>query len=123
MIENNSIDIYSVQNGFRFSGQPMTILLTKEIENLEFFLDQLLSSKSPFRLWGICKFLKKNFIKINAVDLHTGHELNLEMTPEWIRIYLPKGSCGNTVLRLFTNIQHFYDSDAILEGVENERNI
>lgn len=121
LIEDNSITISSTEMGFKFSGQPMAIMLKKEIEDLKSFLDQLLSSKSPFRLWGVSKFLEKDFVKINAVDLHTGHELNLEAAPEWIRIYLPQGSCGNTVLRLLTNIQHYYDSDAILEGGENER--
>ncbi len=121
LIEGNSISISYINKGFRLSGQPMVIILKKEIEDFRSFLNHLLSSKIPFRLWGIYKFLDKDFVKINAVDIHTGHELNLEATPEWIRIYLPQRSCGNTVLRLFTNIQHYYDSDAILEVGENER--
>ena len=36
--------------------------------------------------------------------------LKYEITPYLIRVYLPKGACGNTILRLFTNLQHYFDS-------------
>jgi len=118
-IEENWISYSKTELGYRFKGQPLTIVLQKTIEDLDGFLSDLLSSRKPFRLWGVRKFLEKDFVKINAIDLHTGHKLNFEATPEWIRVYLPKNSCGNTVLRLFTNIQHYYDSEAKLEGGEN----
>ena len=121
LIEEHAISMLPTERGVEISGQPLTIVLKKPIENLTTFLDTLLSSKTPFRLWGLSKFMDKDFVRVNAVDLHTSHELNLEVTPNWIRIYLPEGSCGNTVLRLFTNIQHYYDSNAELEGAEDER--
>ena len=48
--------------------------------------------------------------QVVAVDLHTGDPIDLEVTPSTIRIYLPKGSCGNTVLRIYVNLQHYFDS-------------
>ncbi|MCG2717569.1 MAG: hypothetical protein L6408_01885 [Nanoarchaeota archaeon] len=121
IIENNWLSYSKSEYGYRFEGQPLTIVLKKPVEDLNNFLPDLISSRRPFRLWGIRKFLDKDFVKINAIDLHTGDKLNMEMTHEWIRIYLPENTCGNTVLRLFTNIQHYYDSEAILEGGENGR--
>lgn len=109
------------ETGFRFRGSPLTIILKKEIEDLNLFLKELLAARKPFRIWGVTKFLDKDFVKVCATDLHNGDNIDLEISSQWIRIYLPHGSCGNTVLRLFTNIQRYYDSEATLEGIENER--
>jgi len=121
LIEKTWLDYSADETGFKFKGEPLTIVFDKKIENLSNFLDELLASRKPFRIWGVHKFLNKDFVKIVGIDLHTGHKLNLEITSEWVRIYLPKGSCGNTALRLLTNIQHHYDSEAVLESGEYGR--
>ena len=46
---------------------------------------------------------------VPAVDLHDGSVINFEITPEAMRIYLSRGSCGNTVMRLLANMQIHYD--------------
>ncbi|MHA1887138.1 MAG: hypothetical protein ACTSX0_03875 [Promethearchaeota archaeon] len=121
LIENAWLD-YSKDNiGIRFSGEPLTIIFNKKIENIPDFINELLASRKPFRLWGLHKILNDYFAKVVGIDLHTGHKINLDITNEWIRIYLPKGSCGNTILRLLTNIQHHYDSEATLESGEHGR--
>lgn len=104
--------------GYSFKGHPMTITLSKDIENLEGFTDELTSSKKPFRIWGIKNILDKDFIKVVGIDLHHKDKLGLEITPNWIRVYLDKGACGNTVMRLLTYIQQYYDSEAKLEEIE-----
>ena len=119
--DNCAISYEKDERGYRFSGSPISIIFKKKIENLEFFLDQLFSSKKPFRLWGVRKKLSKDYVKVGAVDLHTGHTLNIEISNEWARVYLPRNSCGNTFLRLFTNLQQHYDSEAKVEGLEHER--
>lgn len=121
LIENAWLEYSKDEIGIRFSGEPLTIIFDKKIKNIPDFLNELLASRKPFRLWGIYKILNEEFVKVVGIDLHTGHKINLEITNEWIRIYLPKGSCGNTVLRLLTNIQHHYDSEAILESGEYGR--
>jgi len=113
-IEQNSIKYEILDLGYKILGEPVAILFRKEIENLDKFLDGLLSSTRPFRLWGLKKQISKNYYKAVCVDLHTAHKLTIEVTPEWMRIYLPYGACGNTVLRLLTNIQQYYDSEAML---------
>jgi hypothetical protein len=61
------------------------------------------------------------FSSITGVDLHTGGKLNLELLQDWIRLYLLRGSCGNTVAKFYSVIQHNYDSNAKLEGIEYGR--
>lgn len=40
-----------------------------------------------------------------------------------MRIYLPENSCGNTILRLYTNLQHYFDSNVKLNEEEIEENM
>jgi hypothetical protein len=43
-------------------------------------------------------------------SIFTGNTLTFEASPKFVRLYLPSGACGNTVIRFFTNLQHYYDS-------------
>jgi hypothetical protein len=65
----------------------------------------------PFRLFGLYSRSDDNRVDVEAIDLHTGDPLSVEITPQWMRVYLPRGSCGNVVARLFTNLQHALHSD------------
>ena len=94
----------------RIDGSPFLFRFTRTIRNLTAFCESLFASKEPFRLWGVPIPTGPNSFRIRGVDLHVGCAMNFEVTPEWIRVYLPQGGCGNTVLRLFTNLQHHYDS-------------
>lgn len=91
-------------------GGPITLQFSRPIRQLSDFCDALFSSKEPFRLWGVPVPFGANSFRVRAVDLHVGCRLQFELTPEFIRVYLPKGGCGNTILRLYTNLQHHYDS-------------
>ena len=102
----------------RMTGHPISIILSRSVEDLNAFSNEVISCKYPFRLWGIPRYESKDFIAITGVDLHTGSKLNMELSNDWIRLYLPKGSCGNTIARFYSIIQHNYDSNAKLEGVE-----
>lgn len=120
-IEGVAIQLTPAASGHRLDGESFTIHLQKPIMSMSLFVTVLLSSKYPFRLWGISKELEHSFVKVNAVDLHTGSKLDIEISPNWLRIFLPKDSCGNAITRLCTNIQHHYDSEAVLTVGENER--
>lgn len=115
--EEYSIKHQVDEQGGYVEGTPLLIAFDREIEDLEEFMDELFSSKKPFRLWGVRNQLEEEYYRISSVDLHTGDKLNLEVCPEWVRIYLPEDSCGNVILRLYTNIQHYFDSEAQLEEV------
>ena len=62
-------------------------------------------------LWGKPTFLKDDYAVVNAIDLHVGHKVKFEISPSFMRRYLPHASCGNVVSRLITNLeQHFHSS-------------
>lgn len=91
-------------------GEPINFLFDPPIMNLEIFCESVFSCGPPFRLWGVPVRLSEDFYRVQAVDLHAGNPLQFEIAPDFLRLYLPAGSCGNTVLRLYTNLQHHYDS-------------
>jgi len=122
LIENEYNIFYKTnEKSVKISGSPLVIELKREIPELKEFLDVVFSSKNPFRLSGFSKFIRKDLALVAGVDLHNGDKIDLEVTPNWIRIYLQKGSCGNTVLRLLSNLQRYFDANAILDGGENGR--
>lgn len=110
LIESNSISYLVRNDKVRVDGNPLILEFSEEIDDLKFFVDTITSSRIPFRIWGVPEFLSKDFVSINGIDLHTGDKINLEINRNWMKIYLPENSCGNTVARLFANVQHFFDS-------------
>jgi hypothetical protein len=96
------------------SGEPLSITFSRPIADLEKFLNAIFSGNEPFRLWGVPVSIGRNYFRVTAMDLHVTNRITFEVTPDFIRVYLPDGSCGNTVVRLYTNLQHYYDSKVIL---------
>lgn len=93
-----------------FSGEPLGIEFSRPIENMQIFLDRIFSGAAPFRLSGIPRKINARLYRVAAVDLHVSHSVIFEISPEFMRVYLPKGSCGNSLARLYANLQHYYDS-------------
>lgn len=110
-IERSSVGVKEVEGRTLIEGQAFDFVLEREITDLESFTDILTSSKRPFRLGGLRNRVTKDGYQVLGVDLHTGDSIDLEISPFLIRVYLPKGSCGNTILRLYTNLQHYFDSN------------
>ena len=54
--------------------------------------------------------------RVNAIDLHVGKRMSFELSPEFMRVYLAPGGCGNSLARLYTNLQHHYNSQ--IEAVD-----
>lgn len=96
--------------GAIFSGRVLTMGFKRRITDLDHFVAGLFSCKDPFRLWAVPKFVGKDFVEAEAVDLHIGEQIRLDITPDWLRLYLPSRACGNTIARLFANLQHRYDA-------------
>ncbi|MHC3438949.1 hypothetical protein ACYJ1Y_12840 [Natrialbaceae archaeon A-gly3] len=116
-LENDYAIQRSVDNrGGNLSGEPVLINFNREVADFDLFFSTLLGSTKPFRLWGLENKIDEDYYTVAAVDLHTGDKLDIEVYRDWMRIYLPEDSCGNVILRLYTNIQHYFDSEASLEG-------
>ncbi len=97
------------RGGAAMTGAPIVIEFSQPIPDMTLFLDELLSSRDPFRLWGLAEDLGEGTVGVEAVDLHVGQTLRLDITPHWLRVYLNAGGCGNSVARLATNLQHRFD--------------
>ena len=100
--------------GLQIDGDVATIELKRHIPDIELFLDGLFSCRAPFRLWAVPREVASEQWEANAVDLHVGHPLRLEITPRWIRIMLDEHTCGNTLARLIANLQQHFDARAEL---------
>ena len=74
------------------------------------FCEKVFSCGEPFRLWGVPIRVAEDFYRVEGFDLHIGNPIQFEIAPEFIRVYMPTGSCGNSVVRLYTNLQHHYDA-------------
>lgn len=94
--------------GGMVSGGPITIHFSRPIEDMDRFVSELLAVRRPFRLWGVPDIVD-GVAQVEAVDLHVGQRLRLDIGREWLRVYLERGNCGNTVARLISNLQHHFD--------------
>ena len=101
--------------GGNLRGGPIVIQFSREIDDLANFSSTLFSARQPFRLWGIPE-VHRNHVEVEAVDLHVGQPLPIDIGRDWMRIYLYAGHCGNTVARLITNLQHTFDGALTLEN-------
>ena len=119
MVKNKYIDlirgieecsIYGDRDTRTVMGGPFEFHFNRSITDWDHFLRRMFNSKAPFRVWGIKNEISENYYQILGVDVHTGHPFDVEMTDSLLRVYLPKGSCGNLVARLFVNFQMFFDS-------------
>lgn len=108
--------------GRSLSGEPLIIRFSNDtvIDDLEVFARSIFRASRPFRLFGFPHRISGRRIDVEAIDLHTGDEFSVEMTRDWMRLYLPKRACGNVVARLYTNLLHSLDSDTTLTSGSGE---
>ena len=107
-IENKRMYIEPDNSGLKLHGAPFEIKFYN-MQNIERLAVKLTNSTRPFRIWGLVHEKDDNFMRIAGVDMHTGDKFDMDLMPDYARIYLPKGACGNLILRLYTNIQHSLD--------------
>jgi len=112
--DNHVIRAEEKEHGARSRGGPVVINFSRPVPDIEKFLDNVINAKDPFRLWGHIRKTGDKGYKVDGVDAHNGDKIAIEMSPDWLRLYLYDGACGNTALRLFTNIQQYYDTEAEL---------
>jgi hypothetical protein len=97
-------------SGFRLKGEPFCITFESEI-NVESVVNGMFNCRPPFRLMGEPQKLSEKYYVIDAVDLHVGQPLAIEVSPCLIRVYLYEGTCGNTIVRILRSLQHYIDSN------------
>lgn len=94
--------------GGQVEGSPIEVRFSRPLPDVPAFVEELFSSREPFRLWGLPKATER-FAECDGVDLHVGEMLRIEIQPEFLRIHLMENGCGNSVARLVSNLQHHVD--------------
>lgn len=102
------------EHGARAQGGPVIIRFSHPVPDVKELISHIVNAQNPFRLTGHIRTVGNNACKVDAVDGHNGDRLTLEVSETWIRLYLHGDACGNTALRLFSNLQHYYDPAAEL---------
>jgi hypothetical protein len=100
----------AAEGGGTLTGGPIAVRFSRPIPDQAAFLEEVFSSRVPFRLWGRPQTSADGVAEVDAVDLHVGQRLRIDVGEDWMRIYLEAGSCGNTVARLVSNLQHRFDA-------------
>lgn len=93
-----------------YKAAPVTITFDTEIssETLENFVKTVFTRGiEPFKIVGDSIEIEKNRFHIYGTDLHLWQNIFLDLSTTHFTLYLPKGTCGNTVHRLVTNIQKY----------------
>ncbi|MCF2649074.1 MULTISPECIES: hypothetical protein [Niallia] len=109
MEEVKSKDIL-INNSFKAS--PVTIKFSKPLSSNVFnnFIEFTFpKGREPFKIFGEVKRISEERVHVYGVDLHLWQNVVLDLSLEEFILFLPKGTCGNTIHRLVTNIQRFLD--------------
>jgi len=115
-IERDFTTNFSLNEGFSLNGSLLSIKLQQKISNIERVVNDILKGIHPFRFVGFANKISDDDYLLNVLDLHTFSHFDLEIYPDEIFINLPKGSCGNSALRLFALCQERIDPKATLRG-------
>ncbi|HEX6077337.1 MAG TPA: hypothetical protein VFZ32_19020 [Micromonosporaceae bacterium] len=113
LCEENAISWQSFgseEGGGKFAGGPVVLRFSRPIPDRTAFLDELFSCRVPFRLWGVPSISNDGVAEVEAVDLHVGQKLRMDIGDSWLRVYFEAGGCGNTIARLVSNLQHRFDA-------------
>ena len=99
-------------------GRALNFALSRRITDIDQFVSMLFNYAKPFKLVGIKSAIEPGYYRVLAVDMHTGDPMTFEIASGMMRIYLSQHSCGNTALRLLTNLQASYGTDVRCKEVD-----
>ncbi len=116
-IESLRIGTSEVGGKMLAEGRPFDFVFPDGIEDHDLFIDRVFNSDMPFKLWGMKSVVRKGYYKILAVDLHTGSPMDFEIAKDFMRVYIFKGGCGNTLLRILTNLQLRHDANTTCDQI------
>lgn len=96
-------------------GAPVFIEFSESLskETFDYWINSTFRrTRNRFRLWGNPIELGPRKVHVYGVDKHLWQPIFLEITDKNLTAIIPKGTCGNTVHRLVTNIQRYIDAAA-----------
>ena len=93
----------------RVTGEPFSIKFSRDIDARR-LVNLMFDCARPFRLMGEVQEIDENYFAVDAIDLHVNQPVGFEISPNFIRIYLYEGTCGNTLVRIIRSLEHHVDS-------------
>jgi len=96
-------------------GSPLSVRFKEPLnkETFEYWVKSTFGrSRNRFRLWGNPIQMGPCKIHVYGADRHLWQPIFMEITDRNLTAIIPRGTCGNTVHRLVTNIQRFIDPAA-----------
>jgi len=99
----------------RLVGAPVSIKFSENLskETFDYWIKSTFGRiRNRFRLWGNPIRLGSQKVHIYGVDKHLWQPIFMEITDKHLNAIIPKGTCGNIVHRLVTNIQRYIDPAA-----------
>lgn len=100
------------EDGLMVHGSPLTIRFGEQLseETFDRFVSLALERwTSRFRIGGYVTRRGPTKVHMAAIDRHLWQPLLLEVTSRQMLAVLPRGTCGNTIHRLVTNVQRYLD--------------
>ncbi|WP_420438181.1 hypothetical protein [Candidatus Poriferisodalis sp.] len=100
------------EDGFTVKGAPVTIGFRQPLSEATFnrFVDLGLERRtSRLRIGGYVTRRGPTKVHVAAIDRHLWQPFLLEVTSKQLVAVLPRGTCGNTIHRLVTNVQRLLD--------------
>lgn len=122
VIENKYRVGWRYSNGIlTLEGYPLYLVRNdgKEI-NVNLLAEKLFDGSYPYKLLGQIKDIPYGKF-VEVLDLHIGATFSLQIFPDMIVAYLREDVCGNSILRLYTNLQHTYSNSFVIENDNGER--
>lgn len=101
-------------DGYRVKGAPLLIQFSQPLSPLTFerFVSLALQRKtSRFRIGGYLTRRGPTKVHLAAIDRHLWQPFLVEATSRQLLAVLPRGTCGNTIHRMVTNVQRLLDPD------------
>lgn len=101
-----------VGNSYSFHGSPITVNFNTPLKPHVFrnFINSTFAKgREPFRIQGDPIWVDEYRAHIYGIDLHLWQKVILDLSLDKFVIYIPRGTCGNTIHRLVTNIQRFLE--------------
>ena len=102
--------------GFAIHFIPMDFVLPVQL-----LYEKVFDGTAPFRMLGFYSELDDSKVIAKIVDFHTGGEIAIELYPDLLSVYLPENTCGNSIARLYTNLQHFFNKEFTVEADNGDK--
>ena len=88
---------------------------------VEKLFDAVFSGTLPFKMSGYYTAYNNKYIAAEIVDLHNGGNLSIEIYPDILTLYFTEDTCGNSIARLYSNMQHYFNSKIEVEADNGDK--